>query len=206
MFCVAKGTLKSYGNSRIIGGPAMSLLPHRFLELHEEDLLAFIKNSFKKRYDSGGTADDDTPIGNNPSFILQGGKFDCFSDWRYEDRFYGSEPFGGIITIFYKNTPCFVMTVQGKIVEGAPHEDAGLAYDCLTDALRLAPPNFPFRGPSVYVTNGGVGEHMRYSHNYHGSLRKCYGKELIMRAMPDGTEIPIFECDWFAQVVNLYLP
>lgn len=151
-----------------------------------QELLEFINFSFQYRYNNSGISDDDTPEGDIPSFRME------FNDgrwkgWKYEDRFYGSEPFAGNIQIFYMGKCYWYMDVQGKCLSDNP-EITKMVYDCLGEAFKAAPLSFPFRGPSAYIASNGL----RYANLGHGNVRKCYGQESIK----DSDDNWLYEVNW----------
>ena len=92
-------------------------------------------------------------------------------DWRSHDNFFGGEPYGGRVIVFYKNKPYWMMVYYGWVVEGV---DINLIYDVLRNALMRMPEEAPFRGPREYRE----GE-FTYSNIWTGDIEKYSGEEQI---------------------------
>lgn len=157
-----------------------------------EELLAFIDYSFQYRYANSGISSDDTPIGNAPSFIFKPVE-KKWKRWRYEDRFYGDKLFAGNIQIFFDSKCVWYMDVQGKCLSDNP-EIIKMIYDCLGEALKMAPPAFPFRGPSAFIASNGF----RYANLGHGNVKKCYGQESIKNKNDDW----LYEVNWRGGIIE----
>jgi|GEM_PF-4069597 hypothetical protein len=154
----------------------MNYLPDNFIERYGQDLLEFLYKSYRYRYKVSGMSEDDTPVDNKPSFVYPD---DDSETWHYEDRFYGSNPFGGNIQIIFQDTVCFYMDVQGKSFTSDPEIQASID-ECLFEALMRAPKQYPFRGISAYTSAAGL----FYSCIGHGNIgpgttNHIYGQETI---------------------------
>lgn len=66
-------------------------------------------------------------------------------DYRMHDNFFGGEPYGGRLVIFYKNQPVFMEVYYGKTSKPADE-----VYDFLREALQHPGPDNPYRGPEEY--------------------------------------------------------
>lgn len=173
----------------------MAKLPTGWLEDHKDGLLEFIYASFQHRYYNGDVEKDDTPVGGEPSFAWQK------HDWRYQDWFWGGEPFSGIIVISWRESPardwieCWTMTVHGSLVPNLTEEQISKTYQCLDGALKDAPKNRPYRGPGVHECDGYV-----YSSGLDtkATINKLSGTEHI-KNIKDGI---LFRCHYEAQVIN----
>lgn len=70
------------------------------------------------------------------------------NDFKYEDEFYGGEPYSGNETIWYKGKDVFRCVYWGKVVEGIKFGDV---YDFLRRSLAKGPDNsLIHRGPTEY--------------------------------------------------------
>ena len=94
-------------------------------------------------------------------------------DFRSHDNFFGGEPYGGRIIVYYKNVPAWIMVYYGWIV---PDAETNLVYSVLRDALKQMPVNAPFRGPKEYKT----GEY-EYVNTWSGDVKQYSGEEKIFQ-------------------------
>lgn len=91
--------------------------------------------------------------------------------WRSNDTFYGGEPFGGRIIVFYENRPYWMMVYYGWVEKDVDHS---LVYKVLQGALKQMPAEYPLRGPKKHNEDGLV-----YSNEWHGDVENYSGKETI---------------------------
>ncbi len=158
-----------------------------FAQLHGDELLAFIFEALHYGYGSESIAGDDNTTDGSSKVVYEK------DDWRYQDVYYGGEPYSGQTTIFYKGVACWNMVYFGKVL---PHVDnKQYIYDCLRPALMAASPNFPFRGPSVFIADNDL----RYANIGHGNVVQFYGQESIK----DENDECLFETYYFGGIVNL---
>lgn len=119
-------------------------------------------------------------------------------DFRYSDKYFGGEPFGGMSVVRYKGKACFIMTYQGQVYADADKE---LVYGCLKRALMAAYPELPIRGPQNFVKSGeaeGVPD-LEYSRAIDGDLTEFSGEEWICIPHQDA----LYEAIFMGGVVNL---
>jgi len=175
-------------------------LPRDFIPLQVPELLKFIHRSFLHRRNRIEIHADDTPAGDKPPFYWIDG------NWRYSDTIYGSEPFGGSITIFWRKShkapwlPCWLMCIRGRVEPNIEQLYKDFAHACLDDALKAAPKYFPFRGPSVSVTPVFGHGKFYYSHIGHGNIFDCDGEESIHD--PHGNLL--YSAKYFGGLINLH--
>src|SRR3989344_7155175 len=66
--------------------------------------------------------------------------------WRYRDRYFGFNPFGGEEVVWQKNQAVWLMNYQGRVIlKNVPVEDV---YVFLKKALKLVRKSSSFRGPN----------------------------------------------------------
>lgn len=99
--------------------------------------------------------------------------------WRYSDKYFGGEPFGGMTVIRFCGIVCFVMNYWGKVL---PNVNKQLVYDCLMPALMVTRPEHPWRGPNHYVAKNGL----LYTNIWHGNIEKFYGQEKLVTRTTTG--------------------
>src|SRR3972149_4062506 len=68
-------------------------------------------------------------------------------DFRSHDNFFGGEPYGGRIVVFYKDKSVWIMVYYGWITPGVA---VNPVYAVLRGALKLMPEKAPFRGPKKF--------------------------------------------------------
>jgi len=69
-------------------------------------------------------------------------------EWKYEDEFYGGEPYSGNETLWYGDKDVFRCVYWGKVIEGINFSDI---YDFLRKALKVGPTGVcVHRGPESY--------------------------------------------------------
>lgn len=66
-------------------------------------------------------------------------------DYRMHDNFFGGEPYGGRLVVFYKDKPLFM-----EVYYGQTSRPADEVYDFLREALQHPGDDNPFRGPAEY--------------------------------------------------------
>ncbi|OQA93087.1 MAG: hypothetical protein BWY24_00728 [Microgenomates group bacterium ADurb.Bin219] len=102
-------------------------------------------------------------------------------EWRSDDNFYGGEPYGGRIVVFYKDKPHWMMVYYGWVTEDV---ETNIVYGILRGALMKMPDDAPFRGPREYkegkftYTNKWIGDVEQYS----GEEQITQGGNLIYKA------------------------
>lgn len=93
-------------------------------------------------------------------------------NWKYQDNFFGGEPFGGREVVFYKEKPIYMMVYYGWVVKKVPNLKK--VYVFLQKALAKIPKDQPYRGPKELKENK-----LRYENNFQGKVVNFSGKETI---------------------------
>lgn len=89
------------------------------------------------------------------------------------DNFFGGEPYGGRVIVFYKEKPVWMMVYFGAVNKG---EKPDPVYVILREALKRMPKDYPFRGPKGYRSGD-----FRYINIWKGDLEKYEGEEKIYK-------------------------
>ncbi|MBI4087062.1 hypothetical protein HY416_03750 [Candidatus Kaiserbacteria bacterium] len=110
-------------------------------------------------------------------------------EWRSHDNFFGGEPYGGRVVVFYAEKPVWMMVYYGYVMEGIAVDPV---YKILRAALMQMPDEHPYRGPKEY--RDGT---YRYQNIWEGTLKDFSGKEKIF----DG-EALIYEADYRGGLVD----
>ena len=110
-------------------------------------------------------------------------------DWSYHDNYFGGEPYGGREVVFYKNKPVWIMVYYGWI-EG--NNKPEIIYPFLTEALRKAPKDMPYRGPKEHKSGDLV-----YQNTVDGTVENFIGEEFILN-----NDLVIFQTSYCGGLVN----
>lgn len=92
-------------------------------------------------------------------------------DFRSHDNFFGGEPYGGRVIVFYKNKPVWIMVYYGWVTQGVA---ADPLYAVLRNALMKMPEESPFRGPKELKDDTYI-----YSNTWQGDVERYSGEEQI---------------------------
>jgi hypothetical protein len=98
-------------------------------------------------------------------------------DWKFNDNYFGGEPYGGREVVFYKDEPVWMMVYYGWVTEGVSTDRV---YPTLGKALSNSDLEKPFRGPDEYV-DGNI----LYANDLEGDVENFRGEERIY----DGEEL-----------------
>ncbi len=102
-------------------------------------------------------------------------------EWRSHDNFFGGEPYGGRVVVFYQNKPVWIMVYYGWVANGIETDPV---YKILRSALKQMPEDAPFRGPKEFV-DGEFAYHNIWSgdiERYSGEEQIIQGEKLIYKA------------------------
>ncbi len=101
-----------------------------------------------------------------------GFKFES-NQFKYLDRYYGSNPFAGTEFINKDDgTLIWIMNYYGGVT--APDMSLDKTYSFLKEAMSLITPDYPFRGPEKFEKHS-----FSYKNNQQGTIDKFYGSENI---------------------------
>ncbi|MFA4942536.1 MAG: DUF5680 domain-containing protein [Patescibacteria group bacterium] len=131
-----------------------------------KQLTSFIAEANQSGYASGRESSLKKESDGSRTIIYQSG------DWLFSDNYFGGEPYGGREVVSYKGQPVFIMTYYGRVSEKDFSEKN--IYSFLRKALKLSPPDYPFRGPRELI----LGE-MKYENNWQGDVSYFFGEEKI---------------------------
>lgn len=91
--------------------------------------------------------------------------------WKSHDNFFGGEPYGGRLVVFFKNSPVWIMVYYGLIEKKI---DVNSVYSVLRKALMRMPEAAPFRGPKKLIDGK-----FTYFNKWTGDLKRYSGEEKI---------------------------
>jgi hypothetical protein len=95
-------------------------------------------------------------------------------DFRMHDNFFGGEPFGGRVIVFYKEKPVWIMVMYGWIEPSV--NDFKTVYKFLQKSLLKQPEDLPLRGPKLFKE-----EEFVYKNKTKGNLENFKGEEVILK-------------------------
>lgn len=142
--------------------------------IDKKQLCKFLVEAKKSTYAAGEVAKKIIENDKSTTLIFENG------DLKYQDNYFGGEPFGGREVVFLRNEPIYIMTYYGLVDESIL--DFEPVYKILQKALLLIPEDYPFRGPSEYSDSGLI-----YKNSHTGEINNFFGEEIISSI--DGKEI-----------------
>lgn len=110
-------------------------------------------------------------------------------EWRSHDNFFGGEPYGGRVVVFYKEKPVWTMVYYGWVAEGV---ETNPVYTVLRHALMHMPAEHPYRGPAEYRDDAYL-----YTNTWAGDIGQFSGEEKITH---EGTLV--YKADYFGGWVD----
>lgn len=87
------------------------------------------------------------------------------------DNFFGGEPYGGRIIVFYEEKPVWIMVYYGLITG---KHDPDRVYKVLREALKHMPKDYPYRGPKALTIDD-----FTYHNTWKGEIDSYKGEETI---------------------------
>ncbi len=130
------------------------------------ELPDFLVKAKTHTYASQGEAKERTLDDGAKEFVYQEG------DWKYRDRYFGSEAFTGEEIVTKDNHPVWTMNYYGRVISKSIR--SGEMSDFLKESLLQVKPERPFRGPSEYQRN-----EWKYKDNSAGTIEDFHGEEEI---------------------------
>jgi len=136
--------------------------------MSKEQLLKFIAEAHKAGYAAGEAANKVKEKDGSTTITFQK------DSWKYHDNYFGGEPYGGRETVFYEDSPVWMMVYYGRVDRSV--EDFEGVYTLLQKVLKLAPEDNPYRGPKEFKE----GE-FEYKNSWRGDIEEFSGKEFIYK-------------------------
>lgn len=130
------------------------------------DLVRFLLDANRYGYAAGQAARQRREADHSTTIVHASG------DWTFHDNYFGGEPYGGRAVVFQKGRPVWMTVYYGR-VEG-PDAEVQAVYLFLQRALRLAPEDFPVRGPAEFCADA-----FTYRNVWHGDVQGFRGEETI---------------------------
>lgn len=93
--------------------------------------------------------------------------------YKYNDNYFGGEPYGGREVVIYQGKPVWMMVYYGFVYPGLVNKDV---YAFLIESLSNSTPEIPYRGPRLFERNG-----WRYENELTGDVEKFSGIEKILK-------------------------
>jgi len=133
--------------------------------MNKEGLRLFLIDSNKAGYASGDAKKWLKESDGSTTILFEKGL------WKSHDNFFGGEPYGGRIIVFYEGNPFWMMVYYGWVEKGANIKSV---YGILRNALLRMPEDYPFRGPREYREGEFI-----YTNSWQGELERFSGEENI---------------------------
>lgn len=93
--------------------------------------------------------------------------------WSMDDNFFGGEPYGGRLVVFYDHKPVWLMVYYGWVeIKANPDE----VYKTLRAALKKMPAASPYRGPRTLKQG-----QFKYLNSWAGKVSRFSGTEKILK-------------------------
>lgn len=129
-----------------------------------EEVRQFLVKANRNGYGNEQTKESDQTDGSHTITYQDG-------DWKFNDNFFGGEPFGGREVISHKNKPVWMMVYYGYVSEMSLQKET---YTFLKKALLNFPEDMPYRGPAELVESD-----WRYQNKVSGEFANFSGQESI---------------------------
>ncbi len=114
-------------------------------------------------------------------------------DWSYEEIHKEGNPFVGIVTVDYRDEPCWGFAFSGKTIGAEYNNDIEF---CLRQSLTVINPILPVRGPDMHMASNGC----MYYNEIDGNFDSFKGKEHIVTE--DGKNI--YQMSYKGGYINLW--
>jgi hypothetical protein len=134
--------------------------------MDKKDLQLFLIDSNKAGYASGENKRWLKEPDKSTTILFKKGLF------QSHDNYFGGEPYGGRIVVFFDGKPIWMMVYYGWLEKGTSAESV---YAVLRNALMRMPEDYPFRGPSEFREGEFV-----YLNSWEGELGRFHGDEKII--------------------------
>jgi hypothetical protein len=134
--------------------------------LDTANLLRFLRDAHQHGYAAGRAARQRRETDHSTTITYEA------EEWAFHDNYFGGEPYGGRSVVFRQGKPIWIAVYYG-CVEGPPAEIQPV-YSFLQRALRLAPEDFPVRGPAEFCDHA-----FAYRNVHQGDVRGFRGEETI---------------------------
>lgn len=134
--------------------------------INKKELCKFLVEAKKSTYADGDTAQKTINKDKSTTLVFESG------NWKYQDNYFGGEPYGGREVVFFEDNPVYIMTYYGQVYDSV--SNVRRVYDILMAALTLIPEINPYRGPEEY--NSG---NLTYKNKFTGKIDNFFGREII---------------------------
>lgn len=136
---------------------------------NQDALTQFLLQANRQGYAAGRKAKKIKEADHSTTICYEAG------EWKLHDNYFGGEPYGGRMVVFFRGRPVWMTVFYGHIDD--PTIEVQPIYTFLQQALLLAPPVHPIRGPDEFSDGS-----LTYRNAWHGALGSFWGEEQISRA------------------------
>lgn len=151
----------------------------------KNELCKFLVKAKKSTYAAGDSAEEIINDDKSKTLVFEDG------DWKYNDNYFGGEPYGGREVVFFEGSPVYIMTYYGQVNQSV--SEIKKVYGVLMEALKLIPKDNPYRGPKKYQSGDFV-----YKNSFTGEIDNFFGEESIVK---NGKEI--YKAKYIGGFVNM---
>ena len=151
--------------------------------LEKEQLKRFIFGASSKTYASGDKSIQQKQIDDSITITFGEG------DYKYNDNYFGGEPYGGREVVFFKNKPIWMMVYYGFVHKNVETKEV---YPFLIESLSNTILDMPYRGPTLFKKGN-----LKYTNDFNGDVDNFVGIEKIFK---DG--ICIYEAKYMGGFID----
>jgi len=135
------------------------------MEIDTKNLKNFIFEASQATYASGDESIKKKQADGSTTIEFQKGNY------KYNDNYFGGEPYGGREVIFLENKPIWMMVYYGLVHPGNNNNEV---YAFLIESLSNTTPESPYRGPEKYEKDS-----WKYENKIIGDADNFSGEEKI---------------------------
>ena len=152
--------------------------------LDKSSLKNFIFEASRATYASGDESIKKKQSDGSTTIEFENGSY------KYQDNYFGGEPYGGREVVFLNSKPIWMMVYYGLVY---PNIDAKEVYPFLMEALSNNTVDMPYRGPKLFRKGNG-----KYENIFSGDYKSFSGKEKIYK-----DDVCIYEASYVGGFVDL---
>jgi hypothetical protein len=151
--------------------------------LDKKQLKEFIFKASRATYASGDESIKQKQKDNSTTIVFEEG------DYKYNDNYFGGEPYGGREVVFLKNKPIWMMVYFGLVHKNI---EAKEVYPFLVESLSNTTTDMPYRGPTLFEKGN-----FKYTNDFDGNVNNFSGVEKIFN-----DSVCIYEAKYMGGLVD----
>jgi len=134
--------------------------------MDEAGLIRFLLDASRRGYAAGRTAVKVREADHSTTIVHERG------EWRFNDNYFGGEPYGGRSVVFLSGRPVWMAVYYGWVEDQSARIET--VYSFLQGALLQTPEAFPVRGPDQFSEGP-----FAYRNVHEGGVANFSGEETI---------------------------